>query len=789
MLKFVLLCWVIVFNCCICQQLVAADSTHVFAKKGIIDFRNSNFYKEPVALNGEWDFYWKKLLSPNDTGQSVTFTHFERQWNDTKINGVSLPAQGYSTYRLIVLLPSHAKSLGLFIPDVYCAYRLYANGLLIAANGVPDSIKKNYIPHWVSQTVKLPDNTDTIRLVMHVANFSHAKGGPYRNMLLGNYDLMQLKQQQDIAGDFLLTGCLFMGGLFFLGLYLFGTRDKATLYFSLFCMVYSYRPVGSGLYALHTVFPYIDWNVTVRLEYISLFISIFLFIQYVSRLYPRDFNKSVMKLISSVCLAVSIIPLFTPAVFFTHIITPFLGFMFFCIAYAILVFLRAFIKKRVAGPYALVSIVIILAVLLLINLEYFGIVIPSKAVIFFGYISFFFLQSLILSFRFSFALQQAKTQAEQGLKAKGEFLSTMSHEIRTPLNSVIGMTHLMLRNNPRKDQKEQLDVLLFAAQNLLSIVNDILDYSKIEAGKVTFEEIDMDITHILQNIVSGFKSTAHDKGIILRLQMPKEPVEKVVGDPTRLTQVITNLVSNAIKFTQVGEVLVKLKIEQKTQGHITCTFVVKDTGIGISKEIQNKIFEQFTQADSSTSRSFGGTGLGLTICKKILELQGSALRLNSEENKGSSFYFTQTFAISSQQDVEVKEIASLPGEEDKPLSHIDILLVEDNPMNVLIAQGFLEGWGASIDVAENGQEALEKLDVKRHKLILMDLQMPVMDGYEATQKIRDQGIDIPIIALTATLPNEIEKESRNLGVNDMVLKPFAPDVLYNKILQYVTQYV
>jgi signal transduction histidine kinase/CheY-like chemotaxis protein len=425
-----------------------------------------------------------------------------------------------------------------------------------------------------------------------------------------------------------------------------------------------------------------------------------------------------------------------------------------------------------------------LLIFLLTNLQYFNIIVPIKGFIFALYVAFFFLQSLVLSHRFSVRLKNAADQAREGLRVKSEFLSTMSHEIRTPLNSVIGMAHLLQRNNPRKDQQESFEVLLFSANNLLSIVNNILDYNKIEAGKIHFEQIRMDVPAISKNILAGLKTLADEKRIQLLLDMDPRIDSYVIGDPTRTAQVLNNLVHNGLKFTSKGSVTLSVKLKSVEPGFADLQFAVHDTGIGIPSDKKELIFERFTQADSSTSRRYGGTGLGLSISQKILQLQGTGLMIESEYGKGSTFLFTQKFPLTQQKLLPSKNEVKA-ADDQKPLVGVDILLVEDNPMNVLVAQTFLERSGASIDVAVNGQEAIEKFDRTRHKLILMDLDMPVLDGYQATRLLRNQGELVPIIALTASLPYEVQYEVNQAGLSDIMVKPFNPDELHRVIMMHL----
>ena len=753
------------------------------AKRGLLDLRQETF-DEQVALNGEWEFYWQRLLGPDDRVDSpVVLVEFPFMWGNYVLNGKRLPGFGYASYRLTVLLPKKRKELRVSMPDAYTAYRLFVNGKQVAANGNVSTTPERFIPHWQYQAFDIDNNTDTLHLILQIANFVHNKGGIKKPIFIGEKTMVELGRQQSVAIDLILTGCLFMGGLFFLGLYLLGNRDKAILLFSLYSIVYCYRIIGIDNYVLHTIIPNLDWFIAVRLEYTSLFLGIGLFGLYTRYLYPEDVSKKVVETISLMCFSFTAASIFLSPAFFTQLINPFLVIMLFCIVYTPYVYFKAYQKKRPGAVYALASSAAVMSVFTITLLHYWSFIPQMQGLSFIGYIGFFFLQSLVLSHKVSFELKKARQQAEQGLKAKSEFLSTMSHEIRTPLNSVIGLSHLLLRNDPREDQVKQFEVMLFSANHLLTIVNDILDYNKIEAGKVSFEHIDMDLAGIADNVIAGLKADAENKHIALNLEIDPDLREHVLGDPTRTFQVLSNLVHNAIKFTIKGSVSVSIKIISRTEKYLNLKMEVRDTGIGISAEDQKIIFQRFTQADSSTSRSFGGTGLGLAICKRILELQGATLHLISKEGEGSVFYFTQIFERSLNAVKQNNPDVLLPSLTEKPLQDIAILLVEDNPMNVLVAQNFLTAWGAVVDVAVNGQEALNAIDLNRHKLVLMDLQMPLMDGYESARTMRANGVTIPIIALTANLPDEIEEDVRQAGLNDVVTKPFLPDELFKKIMR------
>lgn len=777
-----------VIICCCFLFPVFSSAQLPLAKHGVIDLRNIDLSKQSVPLDGEWGLCWEKLCVPGDTSKEMTgMTTFPKRWDNTVVGGKKITAKGYASYMLTILLPKNASNIALDIPDTYTSYKMFVDDAVFVESGIPGTSAETTKPKWQQFTRELFIKKDTIKLILQVANFLHSKGGPYKSITIGNKEKLFSKRNKDNAFNFILTGSIIMCGLFFFGLYFFGRYDTTILYFALFCITYSYRIIGTSQYSLHTVFPDLPWAFTIHMEYLSLFVSVIFFTQYTQNLYPEDSNKIITKIEMWACIILSLITLIFPPSVFTQLISPFLVVMFFVIGHAFYVYILAYRRKRLGAGYALLSTGVVMIIFLIINLQYFGFVAPQKELLFVGYLSFFFLQSLILSYRYSYLLNKARKEAEQGLVAKSDFLSNMSHEIRTPLNSVIGLSHILLDNQPREDQKEQLNVLLFSANNLLNIVNDILDYNKIEAGKINFEYIDMDLVQVSQDLLSGLKTLADEKGISLILEKDPAFHHRIISDPTRISQVIGNLLQNAIKFTRTGHVKLIIQQDKIQKQHITLTIKVEDTGIGIAAEKQKLIFDRFTQADTSTSRSFGGTGLGLAICKKILELQGSQLQLKSEPGKGSVFFFTQTFPISQVFNFSQGEPVPEEIEKGRPLSGVSLLMAEDNELNVLVAKTFLEKWGAKIDVAANGEEAVRKLDTNKHQMILMDMHMPVMDGYEAVKIIRSKGITIPIIALTASLPSEVEERARDLSINAIVTKPFEPEEFLKLLIKIYHQ--
>ncbi|MBX9850341.1 MAG: PAS domain S-box protein [Cytophagaceae bacterium] len=379
-------------------------------------------------------------------------------------------------------------------------------------------------------------------------------------------------------------------------------------------------------------------------------------------------------------------------------------------------------------------------------------------------------------------LLTAKRNAEESMKAKERFISIMSHEIRTPMNAVVGITHLLLQQAHDAQEQEYFNALKISSENLLKILNNVLDLSKIESGKIVFEEIDFDLEEVLKKVKELFLFRAAEKNVAIEIEIDSRIPETIKGDPSRLNQILVNLLSNSIKFTEEGLIKIKVKLLDQNKDRIHLLFSVIDTGIGISQDKISTIFESFTQANSAINRKYGGTGLGLTITKRLIELQNGNIGVESQLNKGSKFIFDLTFLSSEIKyescDLDISNIRNLAG--------LKALVVEDNKMNQMVVTKFLEKENVAVYIADDGEKAIKLLRENTYDIVLMDLQMPGLDGFETSRLIRNElkNMSLPIIAFTASSSSNIEAKVLKAGMNDYIVKPFEPEDFYSKIARY-----
>lgn len=378
-------------------------------------------------------------------------------------------------------------------------------------------------------------------------------------------------------------------------------------------------------------------------------------------------------------------------------------------------------------------------------------------------------------------LINAKEEAERSSLFKSEFLSTMSHEIRTPMNAVIGTTNLLLEENPRPDQLEYLNNLKFSGENLLGIINDILDYNKIEAGKLELSKLQVNLHALVANIKQSFMAKVLEKKLEVAVEVDEQIPHNLIADPIRLGQILNNLLSNAIKFTHKGTITLLIRQEARTADKVTLNFTIADTGIGIDEQSLKKIFEPFVQ--ETQHRDYGGTGLGLAIISKLVELHGSHINISSTLGKGTQFNFSIEFVYTAEP-VNKPKLTAIQKMQEADLTGMRVLVVDDNKMNIIIASRFLNKWNVTIDEAHNGMVAIQMVQNNFYDLVIMDLQMPVMDGFEATKAIKETYPELPVIALTADAMPETYAKARNYGMNDYLTKPFMPEILFEKVSKY-----
>ncbi|MGK5093205.1 SpoIIE family protein phosphatase [Deltaproteobacteria bacterium TL4] len=803
-----------------CGPVSGKSLTFPKAEKGILDLSHWNFEQDGmVPLEGEWEFYWMRLLTPEDFEKQRTipppiFMQLTKVWNGTLVDGKPLGGEGYATYRLQIKVPTN-KRYAIKTKDIATAFKMWVLHKTFG-NGVVGTTKETMIPQTLPIVAPFETETGIVNLVIQVSNFYHRNGGFSDKISLGTAAQVQWNHDQFLGLDIFIIGALGIMGLYHLGLFFLRRQDPSPLYFGLVCLLLSLRSALTGERLLVQIFTDFSWEWFLTMNYLTFILPTPCFWFYIRHLYPAECSIRLGKWVSALTGLLALIVLFTPPLIFSHTAPPARILIMVSGLYLVYVLILAWMHKREYAVLMWVGMSVLVISTINDILYGYQILLTGHT---FSYALFFFvfIQSFILAKRFSNAFVIVETQAEELKRSdetlrqalnqlqkldqlKDEFLANTSHELRTPLNGIIGLSENLLDGiggKPTPVQTENLSLIVQSGKRLANLVNDILDLSKIKNDELQLNLQSVDIQNLTNLVLTLSRPLLNKKPVVLRSEI-SDHLPLVVADENRFQQILLNLVGNAIKFTHLGEIRVRA---EEREGSIWIS--VSDTGIGIPEDKQKIIFFPFEQVDSSQNRIYGGTGLGLNVAKKLVELHGGEILVDSTVGVGSTFSFNLKIAddqrLLPHHHLEIPKAIDENREqviqESAPIAEISrisnqafpkqktILVVDDEPVNVQVLRNHLHLQNYRVLTAGDGYEALEIIDREQPDMIVLDLMMPRMNGYEVTRKIRQtyNPEALPIVMLTAKNQLGDLVEGFECGINDYLTKPFRKQELLSRV--------
>ncbi|MCP4132369.1 MAG: response regulator [bacterium] len=800
------------------------------AKKGVLDLRKWDLVKDgPVNLDGEWEFYWEKLLKSADFSEERVpeksgYISLPCPWNGYETGGKKLSEDGFATYRLIVLLKNTEVPLALKAGAIDTASVLYINGKKLASVGLVGTSKDQMKPHFLDNIVDIIPSNERYEVILHVSNYFDRRGGSARPHWIGMKEDIQRMRELNVYSSLFLFGSLLVMCLYHIGLFILRNNDRASLYFGLFCISIATREIFLGDRILFNVFPGISFNLELSMNSGLTFLGIAFLAMFLSSLFPREIPKVFTRIMQIICFPSAIAVFFIPvkAVSFTFV--PLQVIILLSSAYMLIMLFVAFYRKRESSLILLLGFLIFFLTILN-DILHNSHIIQTWFMASLGLFIFIFFQAYLIAARFSkvfFSVEKLSIDLERKNmrllemdRVKDEFLANTSHELRTPLHGIIGLSDSLVdgaSGSLSEKVKQDLGLISLSGRRLASLVNDILDFSKLKNRELNLSLKPVDLAMAIDAIITLSLPLTGSKKIELKNSVKHLP--PVLVDENRLQQILMNLLGNGIKFTESGFVDISAKYLENDTGNGFVEVSVTDSGIGIPPEKHEMIFEYFEQADGSVEREHGGTGIGLAITKKLVELHGGSIAVESETGKGASFIFTLPAAtLETGEKADTAKVLSavlplndLPNIQDfKPETGITkqvfryeemsvmegdsapkivVFAVDDDPVNLQVISNQFPFVNVAVVTASTGKEALHQIKIQgKPDIILLDIMMPGMSGYEVCREIRKiyRPIEMPVILLTAKNRAEDIQAGFSAGANDYIIKPFVKEETLSRV--------
>lgn len=778
---------------------------------GVLDLHN----REPdennvLSLSGEWDFYWERFLSHKELAPDRLAPDLKAEvpkvWNSYKINGRNLPGFGYATYRLKVVNAPAGEPLAMRIPTFSTAYELYVDDRLLSSNGKVGADKGHFSPVYLPRVAEFTPEESSFEIIIHVSNFTYARGGMWYAINMGTPQQIKAMDKAIADKDLFLFGALSVMAFYYLSIFLLRREDRSSLYYVFMCLIFASRTVIYGDFLIYRLIPFMNFGTIVTIDYITLCWFPVCAAFMCGSLFPDEYPEKILRVFLIYAVSLTLLFLLTPISFYTGLVFIVQVFSILIGAYAIAGIAAAFLK---GGKDASVVLLGALAVILcaLHDMLFQNNIILSNVgeLVPFGLFVLLLLQSFVLARRSAEAFRNVSGMSQKLLrldKIKDEFLANTSHELRTPLSGILGISEAMLKGSDGELsslQKKDLAVIAGSSRRLANLVNDILDYSKMKNGDILLNRRTIQIEGLIYTVMKVFQQLGQSKEYEVISDIP-QGLPPVMADENRVVQILYNLVGNAAKFTVRGRI--EISAREKENMVEVC---VSDTGEGIPEDKLEDIFKPFEQVDTSLTRRHGGTGLGLPITKRLVELQGGGIRVESRPGSGSKFIFTLPLADVSptapeqaiEEDTEpyntvqektVQELAAsleeVPVRTEAAEGDVRVLLVDDDTVNLQAAASTLRLGGYGVVTAGSGKAALAELEKHTdYSIVLLDVMMPEMSGYEVCRKLRENRslFDLPVLMLTAKASTEDIVMGFEAGANDYLPKPFEPEELLARV--------